>query len=109
MGSSENGHSSQPSRSSRAKFDRIHPPILPEGKWAIFCRDSGLTPREGEVLFLLCRGYSYEEIISELGITRPTLRTHLRSAYGKAGCRSRVDLILSILHQQLASESRPSE
>lgn len=60
-----------------------------------------MTPREAEVALLLTSGLGYMGICERLGMTRPTLRTHLRSVYRKCDCASRVELILFIIHRYL--------
>ncbi len=52
--------------------------------------DSPLTNREEEVLQLLAKGYSYQEIADKLTITENTVRTHIRSLYGKLDVNNRV-------------------
>jgi len=52
-------------------------------------RDSGLTPREGDVLLLLREGRSNAQIALTLQIGVETVRTHARSIYRKLGVLSR--------------------
>jgi DNA-binding NarL/FixJ family response regulator len=49
----------------------------------------GLSPRETEVLELLVHGYSYKEIADLLGISVPTVNTHIHRTYEKLHVRSR--------------------
>ena len=49
----------------------------------------GLTPREGEVLRLLARGWSDQEIATALGIGRRTASTHVATIRAKLGAPSR--------------------
>lgn len=48
-----------------------------------------LSARECEVLALVVRGDSNQEIAEELGITRNTVKNHLRSILAKLGARNR--------------------
>lgn len=48
-----------------------------------------LSPREQEVLELLARGYLYKEIAERLGLSLPTISTHIRHIYDKLHVRSR--------------------
>jgi DNA-binding NarL/FixJ family response regulator len=49
----------------------------------------GLSPREWEVLDHLARGYAYKEISEALGISIPTVNTHIHRIYEKLHVRSR--------------------
>jgi DNA-binding NarL/FixJ family response regulator len=53
-----------------------------------------LTPREVEIVGLVGKGLSNKEIARELGVSVPTVRTHLNKVYEKVGPVSRVELAL---------------
>ena len=53
----------------------------------------GLTPRETDVFRLLARGNNTLRIQDELGITKNTLKYHVRHIYEKAGVHSQQELI----------------
>jgi PAS domain S-box-containing protein len=48
-----------------------------------------LTPREREVLVLLCKGHSDEDIAATLKLSRNTVRNHVATLYGKIGVNRR--------------------
>jgi DNA-binding NarL/FixJ family response regulator len=48
-----------------------------------------LTPRELEILNLLAHGHLYKEIAETLGVSLPTVATHIRHIYEKLHVRSR--------------------
>ena len=48
-----------------------------------------LSPREREVIELLARGYSYKEIGEALGVSMPTVNTHIHRIYEKLHVQSR--------------------
>jgi len=50
---------------------------------------AGLTERELEVLLVLMRGASNQEIAVDLGISAKTVGHHVQHVYQKAGVRSR--------------------
>ncbi|MFQ6102090.1 MAG: response regulator [Anaerolineae bacterium] len=50
---------------------------------------AALSARECDILPLIVRGYSNQEIAEELGITRNTVKNHLRSILAKLGVRNR--------------------
>jgi len=52
-----------------------------------------LTPRELEIMRLICEGYSNPEIASELVVTINTIKKHTSNIYGKLGVRSRTQAI----------------
>jgi LuxR family maltose regulon positive regulatory protein len=52
-----------------------------------------LTPRELEILGLICQGYSNPEIAAELVVTVNTIKKHTSNIYGKLGVRSRTQAI----------------
>jgi DNA-binding NarL/FixJ family response regulator len=63
--------------------------------------NQALTPRETEVLRLLGRGWSNDEIARELTISERTVRFHLTNAYDKLGLGSRSQAIAWALKQHL--------
>jgi LuxR family maltose regulon positive regulatory protein len=52
-----------------------------------------LTPRELEIVRLICKGYSNTQIASELVVTINTVKKHTSNIYGKLGVRSRTQAI----------------
>lgn len=55
--------------------------------------DIHLTDRECEVLSLIARGYSYDEIGSSLKLSTNTIRAHIRNIYRKLAVRSRSEAV----------------
>jgi len=53
-----------------------------------------LTPRERDVLGLLCQGMNGDGIAQALGLSRNTVRNHLATLYGKIGAHGRSDAII---------------
>jgi DNA-binding CsgD family transcriptional regulator len=47
--------------------------------------DTGLSPRELEVLELVAEGLSAAEIAARLVLSRETIRTHIRNVHAKLG------------------------
>lgn len=54
-----------------------------------------LTPREREIVALVCRGLSNAELARELGISEATVRHHLTSVFAKLEVRDRVGLVIA--------------
>lgn len=60
---------------------------------------NGLTPRESEVLTLIARGLRNKESAEELGVSLPTVASHIKSIYAKLNVRNRAEA--AILAQKL--------
>jgi DNA-binding NarL/FixJ family response regulator len=52
-----------------------------------------LTAREGEILSLIARGYSYSEIAERTGSAVNTVKTHIKRIYGKLSVTSRGEAV----------------
>jgi DNA-binding NarL/FixJ family response regulator len=56
-------------------------------------KETGLTPRELEILERLPTGDTVIEIAAQLFVTESTIKTHLSSVYKKLGATNRVQAI----------------
>jgi len=54
---------------------------------------TALTEREHQILSQLSRGFANKEIADQVGISVPTVRTHLRHIYEKLHVRSRTEAV----------------
>jgi two-component system nitrate/nitrite response regulator NarL len=54
---------------------------------------SSLTPREWEVLDLLCSGLTVDDIAEQLVLARDTVRTHVKRLLRKLGAHSQAEAI----------------
>ncbi|MEM5389701.1 LuxR C-terminal-related transcriptional regulator [Paraburkholderia phymatum] len=75
--------------------DPIHVPLMPGEAFARLYR---LTGGELRVLLALSQGLGGMESAAMLGITEPTVRTHLQRIFSKTGTTRQADL-LSLLHR----------
>ncbi|CAM2820199.1 response regulator transcription factor [Acinetobacter celticus] len=57
-----------------------------------------LTPREQDVVTLVCKGLSDKDVANLLDISFTTVRTHLKNAMKKIGCNNRTEMALLIQH-----------
>lgn len=62
------------------------------GRWP--GEEQGLSPREAEVLALICQGLSNQEITERAYIGLNTVKTYIRSLYAKIGVESRTQAVL---------------
>jgi len=75
--------------------DPIHVPLMPG---EAFARLHGLTGGELRVLLALAQGLGGMESAEMLGISEPTVRTHLQHIFSKTGTTRQSDL-LNLLHR----------
>ncbi len=74
----------------RAQGGRIDPAA---GQGGDAEASAGLTTRECEVLDLIARGYTYEEVAARLGMALNTVRHHVRAIYAKLGVHSKLEAV----------------
>lgn len=65
-------------------------------------RREGLTPREWEILAVVCQGKSNADIARQLHLSEATVRTHLERLRRATGAASRTELVLFGLRKGLA-------
>jgi non-specific serine/threonine protein kinase len=68
---------------------RNYPPDAPDSRRNRTARNGNVTPREAEVLRLICAGRSNREISETLFISERTAQTHVQHILDKLGVRSR--------------------
>jgi DNA-binding NarL/FixJ family response regulator len=62
-----------------------------------------LSPREREIMGLLSKGLSGEEVASQLYLSPETVRTHVRNAMGKLGAATRAHAVaLALQHGEIS-------
>ena len=61
--------------------------------------DGRLSPRQREIVRLVAHGMTGQEIADELVIAHETVRTHVRTAMGRLGARSRAHLVAKALSE----------
>lgn len=64
----------------------------PAGAWP--GSEHGLSPRESEVVALICQGLTNDEVADQLYLGINTVKTYIRTAYRKAGVKDRANAVL---------------
>jgi DNA-binding NarL/FixJ family response regulator len=67
---------------------------------------AGLTDRETEVLGLVARGLSNDEVASHLHLSRATVKTHVSRAMTKLGAHDRAQLVIAAYEYGVAQPRR---
>ena len=62
-------------------------------------RPRGLTARECQVLTLLARGYTGEEVARQLQVSAETVRAHVRNSVTKLHARTRLHAVVLALQR----------
>ena len=65
--------------------------------------DSPLTEREKEILLLVCKGMSTQEITSLLGLSKRTGDSHRANIRAKTGCRNTASLVAYAIRERLVN------
>jgi DNA-binding NarL/FixJ family response regulator len=63
--------------------------------------DSPLSPREAEILSLLCRGHSYKMIAADLYVSVETVHSHLKAVYRKLEVNSKSEAVAKAIKDRL--------
>lgn len=76
-------------------FDPRFSPQAADGEGSV----RTLSGREAEILALLARGLTGEEIAQRLVLSPETIRTHVRNAMGKLEARTRIEAVVKALER----------
>lgn len=86
----------------------MSPPLpLPLDKWNELARELALCPQHKRVVELILCCYADKQIVAEMGISKPTLRTYINRIFTRLHVNDRTELIAMVcarshgLHQQL--------
>jgi len=64
-------------------------------------KNLSLTPLEKQIMALVLAGYTSKESGQIIGVSRPSVRHHVRSIMAKLGVANRLELALYALHHHL--------
>jgi len=70
--------------------------LFSEEQWSQLKEQLGLPPRQAEIARHIMHGKSDKQIARELGISLPTVRTHMTRLFRKLDLNDRVELILRV-------------
>jgi DNA-binding CsgD family transcriptional regulator len=87
-------------------WPRLRPlqPGVPRGE-----REAGLTARESEVLALLARGHSNQEIAEQLVLSIRTVQRHVENLYGRLDVHNRAQVVIEAVRRGLIDPSDTPE
>ncbi len=68
------------------------PDLFTSMRWAALARHIGLTPRQAEVAWWVCRGYRPPTIAKYLGVTTNTVRMHVQTLFKKLDIHDRIGI-----------------
>ena len=68
--------------------------LLDERQWLYIQRYYHISPRELQVVKLVCRGFTNGDIAEELNVKPGTVKTHLRSIFHKTRARNKITMLL---------------
>ena len=69
---------------------------------------AGLTPRQTQILRLVARGLSNEQIERELHISHATCKTHISALLSRLQARDRAQLVIAAYENGLVSPGSPN-
>jgi len=68
--------------------------LFDEKQWLYVQRYYNISPRELQVVKLVCRGFTNGDIAEELNVKPGTVKTHLRSIFHKTRARNKFTMLL---------------
>ena len=71
--------------------------LIDNKQWAYIKRRYRLSPREIQVAALVCSGYTNDGIATELKVKPGTVKTHIRSIFGKTNARTKITMLLTFI------------
>jgi len=73
--------------------------MLSAAAWKQLAQGLGMSPRQKQIARCLFTGLGDKQIAQELGVSVPTVRTHLSRLFAKLDVGDRVELILHLMNQ----------
>ena len=89
-------------------YELPQPVLLNEKHWLYIQRRYHMSPRELEVAKLVCQGFINGEIAKKLNVKPGTVKTYLRSIFGKTRARNKMTMLLRFVDDVTRFFSPPS-
>lgn len=70
---------------------------LDEKQWRYIQRRYRMSPRELQVAKLVCQGFTNGDMAEKLKVKPGTVKTHLRSIFGKTRVRNKITMLLRFM------------
>ena len=88
-----------PQRTTKADslFQRPDVILLDDKHWSYIQRRYHISPRELEVVKLVCRGLSNKEMAEILKVKQGTIKTHMKNIYRRIHVKNKVALLLRFM------------
>ena len=88
----------------------LHTQLVSDDEWDILREMAGISPRQTDILKCIMQGESDKQIAEELGISLPTVRTHIERLFHKFDLNDRVELLIYFFVLLRETwDNRPSE
>lgn len=75
-------------------YERPKAVLLDERQWLYIQRFYHISPRELQVVKLVCQGFTNGDIAEKLNVKPGTVKTHLRSIFHKTRARNKITMLL---------------
>ena len=73
--------------------------VLDEKQWLLLQRRYNISPRELEVIKLVCRGLTYGNIAAKLKVKPGTVQSHLKSIFSKTRVNNKMAMLLRCMEK----------
>lgn len=73
--------------------------LFSEPEWDCLIAHLSLAERQAEILHLLLHGENDKQIAQRLGISLPTIRTHLQRIFARFDVSNRTSLVVEVFRQ----------
>ncbi len=73
--------------------------VLDEKQWLLFQRRYNISPRELDVIKLVCQGLTYGDIAAKLKVKQGTVQSHLKSIFSKTRVNNKMAMLLRCMEK----------